>query len=134
MKRKLWLSVAALAIGGSLLVAGAFAGSASSGTVKAGKTGGVMRVNLSNTDFDYLDPALAYAQWSWQFTYLTNYKLLNFPDKAAPEGSKLQPEASAAAGAKPSPARLSDAHATMAEWLGVSIPNRSGRPIAAILG
>src|SRR5438093_5891919 len=95
MKRKLWLSVAALAIGGSLLVAGAFAGSASSGTVKAGKTGGVMRVNLSNTDFDYLDPALAYAQWSWQFTYLTNYKLLNFPDKAAPEGSKLQPEASA---------------------------------------
>jgi len=46
----------------------------------------------------------------------------------------VQPEASAAAGAKPSPARLSDVHATMAEWLGVSIPNRSGRPIAAILG
>jgi hypothetical protein len=39
----------------------------------------------------------------------------------------------AAAAPKPSPARLSDVHATMAEWLGVSVPNRSGRPIAEIL-
>ena len=45
-----------------------------------------------NTDFDFLDPALSYASWAWQFTYLTNYKLLNFPDKAAPEGGKLVPK------------------------------------------
>ena len=51
-----------------------------------------MRVDLSSTDFDYLDPALSYASWTWQFTYLTNYKLLNFPDKSAPEGGKLIPE------------------------------------------
>jgi peptide/nickel transport system substrate-binding protein len=52
-----------------------------------------MNVALSSTDFDYLDPALAYADWSWQFTYLMNCKLLNYPDKNAPEGTKLQPEA-----------------------------------------
>ena len=95
MHRKLWLSIAALAAGASLLVAGAVAGPASSSTTQVGKTGGVMRINLSDTDFDFLDPALAYGSWSWQFTYLTNYKLLNFPDKPAPEGAKLQPEAAA---------------------------------------
>jgi hypothetical protein len=31
------------------------------------------------------------------------------------------------------PARLPDVHATMAEWLGVSVPNRSGRPIVELL-
>ena len=31
------------------------------------------------------------------------------------------------------PARLSDVHATMAQWLGVSVPNGSGRPIVEIL-
>jgi len=90
MHRKLCLSIAALAIGASLLVAGAVAGPASS---SPNATGGVMRINLSNTDFDFLDPALSYASWAWQFTYMTNYKLLNFPDKAAPEGGKLAPEA-----------------------------------------
>ena len=30
--------------------------------------------------------------------------------------------------------RLSDVHATMAQWLGVPVPNGSGRPIADILG
>ena len=53
-----------------------------------------MNINLSSTDFDFLDPALAYADWSsGQFTYLMDCKLLNYPDKAAPEGTKLQPEA-----------------------------------------
>jgi len=31
------------------------------------------------------------------------------------------------------PARLSDVHATMAQWLGASVPNGSGRPIVGIL-
>ena len=63
------------------------------GMTGSGKTGLAMNVNLSSTDFDYLDQALAYSDWSWQFTYLMNCKLLNYPDKNAPEGSKLQPEA-----------------------------------------
>lgn len=100
MHRKLWVSVAALAIGASLLVAASLAGAAtgrshsSTSSSVVGKTGGTLKVNLSNTDFDYLDPALSYASWTWQFTYLMNLKLLNWPDKPAPEGAKLQPEAS----------------------------------------
>ncbi len=97
MTKKLLLSIAALAVGASLLVAAGFAGAASgsskSPTGKAGKTGGTMRVNLSGTDFDFLDPALAYADWSWQFTYLMDYKLMNYPDTPAPDGAKLAPEA-----------------------------------------
>jgi len=90
----------ALAVGASLLVAASMAGAASSGTQKStsgvAKQGGTLRVNLSDTDFDYFDPALSYTQWTWQFTYLTNVKLLNFPDKAPPEGAKLVPEAATA--------------------------------------
>jgi ABC-type transport system substrate-binding protein len=96
MMRKSWLPVAMLAAGVTLLVAAGFA-SAATGTTKSprahSKTGGTMNINLSSTDFDFLDPALAYADWSWQFTYLMNCKLLNYPDKSAPEGTKLQPEA-----------------------------------------
>jgi peptide/nickel transport system substrate-binding protein len=99
MQKRLWFSIAALAIGASLLVAASLAGAASSSTQKStsgvAKKGGTMRVNLSDTDFDYFDPALSYTQWTWEFTYLTNLKLLNFPDKPAPEGAKLQPEAAA---------------------------------------
>jgi len=99
MHKKLWFSVASLAAGVSLLVAASFAGAASSGTQRSdsqtARKGGTMRVNLSSTDFDYLDPALSYSQWTWQFTYLTNCKLLNFPDKPAPEGAKIVPEVAA---------------------------------------
>src|SRR5918998_2350713 len=100
MHKKLWLSVVSLTIGASLLVAAGFAGAASSGTQKAervgAKTGGTLRVNLSDTDFDYLDPALSYSAWTWQFTYLTNLKLLNFPDKSGQEGARIIPEGAAA--------------------------------------
>ena len=95
MRKRLFVSVAALATGLSLLVVAGFAGAATtaSGTAsKAGKTGGTLNVNLSTTDFDFLDPALSYASWSWQFTYLVNLKLLNFPDKPRPEGSQLVAE------------------------------------------
>src|SRR5262249_1931866 len=95
MRRKPWFAVAMLVAGLTLLVAGI--AHAATGTTKSprahSKTGGTMNINLSSTDFDFLDPALAYADWSWQFTYLMNCKLLNYPDKNAPEGTKLQPEA-----------------------------------------
>jgi len=42
--------------------------------------------------------------------------------------------AAPAARATPAPARLADVQATMAEWLGVRVPNLSGRPIGALLG
>jgi oligopeptide transport system substrate-binding protein len=100
MTGKVWVGVAMLATGVTLLVAAGLAAGATGGAktgqaAKAshGKTGLSMNIALSSTDFDYLDPALAYADWSWQFTYLMNCKLLNYPDKNAPEGTKLQPEA-----------------------------------------
>jgi peptide/nickel transport system substrate-binding protein len=74
----------------SLLALLAFAGVAS-----AAKSGGTLRINLES-DTDYTDPALAYYQISWQFEFQTCVKLLNYPDKAAPEGSKLIPEAASA--------------------------------------
>jgi len=97
MHRKLWLSLVALFAGTSLLVAASLASAA--GTKPAapsvaktvGKTGGTMRLNMSDTDFDFLDPALAFGDWSGMMTYLTNYRLMTFPDKPAPEGTKPTP-------------------------------------------
>ena len=90
MRRSLSLSGAALAIGVSMLVAAAFAGAASSKSVKKG---GTMKINSSGTDVDYTDPSLAYGTVSWQIEYATALKLYNYPDKAAPLGGKIQPEA-----------------------------------------
>ena len=98
MQKKLLPALAATVIGASLLVGAAFAGSASSaGPAKAGgseaKRGGTLRINLSTTDFEYLDPALSYEAPGWQVLYMTNLMLLNYPDKPAPEGSRLVPDA-----------------------------------------
>src|SRR5712691_4480937 len=96
MTKKLWLSIAALAIGAGLLVAAGFASPASSknavSSSKVAKTGGTLRINLVS-DTDYVDPALAYYQISWQFEYATCAKLLNYPDKDAPAGSQLVADA-----------------------------------------
>jgi ABC-type transport system substrate-binding protein len=95
MPKRLWLSLAATVVGAALLAATAVAspaGKTKGHTSSHATAGGTLRVNLSDTDFDYLDPALAYAQWSWQVTYLTELKLLNYPDKPAPAGSQLVPD------------------------------------------
>ena len=55
-----------------------------------------MKLNMSNTDVDYSDPSLAYGAASWQLEYATALKLYNYPDKPAPLGSKLVPEAARA--------------------------------------
>ena len=99
MKTRAWAGV--LAVGVALLTAAACGGDGddeSAGTTTApttpapaGQQGGTMKVNLE-ADTDYIDPALAYYQISWQFGYATGVKLLNYPDKPAPEGATLQPE------------------------------------------
>jgi peptide/nickel transport system substrate-binding protein len=85
-----------LAVGVSLLVA---AGPASSSSSKAGqaskgalKKGGTLRVDLPVTDIDDIDPSLAYGTTTWHIQYSTALKLLNYPDAAAPRGSRLIPE------------------------------------------
>jgi len=95
MHKRLWLSIATLAIGVGLLVAAGFASPASSNSAKAGAKvarGGTLRVD-QRSDFDFIDPALAYFSHSWQVEYATTCKLLNFPDKeASAGGTRVAPE------------------------------------------
>jgi ABC-type oligopeptide transport system substrate-binding subunit len=46
-------------------------------------------------DIDYVDPALSYYVPTWTIEYATCAKLMNYPDRGAPEGSLLQPEVAA---------------------------------------
>jgi peptide/nickel transport system substrate-binding protein len=95
MHKRLWLSIATLAIGVGLLVAAGFAAPAEGGKAKAGANearGGTLRVDLTS-DMDFVDPSLAYFSHSWNMLYETSCKLLNFPDKeAAAGGTRLTPE------------------------------------------
>ncbi len=98
MQKKLLPSLAAAVLGAGLLVGASFASSAGGGApAMAGsgeaKRGGTLRVNLSTTDFEYVDPALAYDAYGWGVLDTTNLMLLNYPDKPAPEGSRLVPDA-----------------------------------------
>jgi peptide/nickel transport system substrate-binding protein len=73
-------------IGVGLLVAAAFAGSASSAPQSKGsaaKVGGTLRVNLSTTDLEYTDPSLEYESTGWQVEYATALKLLNWKETRA---------------------------------------------------
>src|SRR5207247_2323321 len=93
MHRRLWLSVFMAALGALLLVVAGFAHASSS---SAAKKGGTLRLNMSDTDLDFSDPSLSYYVIGWQVEYATGLKLVNYPDKAAPIGSRLVPEAAAA--------------------------------------
>jgi YVTN family beta-propeller protein len=55
------------------------------------RTGGAVRIN-SQTPIDFLDPALSS---SWSIEYATCAKLLNYPDRPAAAGSRLEPEVAA---------------------------------------
>ena len=95
MDKKLWLSIVAVAIGASLLVAAATAAPAKNqASAKKGAKGGTYVVEFT-TDVDYTDPALDYLSTGWEMMYVTACKLYNFPDKEAPAGSQLQPEVAA---------------------------------------
>jgi peptide/nickel transport system substrate-binding protein len=69
-------------------------GSAGTASAASSASGGTLRVNLQ-ADTDYIDPALAYYQVSWQWEYSTCVKLLNYPDRQGQAGSQLIPEAAA---------------------------------------
>jgi peptide/nickel transport system substrate-binding protein len=76
--------------GVGLLLNGAFAKAAPS----APPSSTTLRVALP-VDVDHVDPALAYALSSWNMEYATCAKLLNYPDRPAPAGSRLVPEVAA---------------------------------------
>jgi peptide/nickel transport system substrate-binding protein len=89
MHRRLWLSVAMLVVGASLLVATSLASAA--GNAHALKKGGIYRYGTIGSSVQ-VDPQLAYVTTAWTMEYATAAKLLNYPDKPAPAGSKLVPE------------------------------------------
>jgi peptide/nickel transport system substrate-binding protein len=89
MHRRLWLSVAMLATGASLLVAASFASAA--GTQGALKKGGIFKVGTTGASVQ-VDPQLAYITTAWWLEYATAAKLYNYADKQGPAGTKLVPE------------------------------------------
>jgi ABC-type transport system substrate-binding protein len=61
-------------------------------SVADARRGGTLRVDY-RSDFDFIDPALAYFSHSWQGNFMTQCKLLSFPDRDAPQGGlKIIPE------------------------------------------
>src|SRR5436309_10337966 len=97
MRTRFLISGAMAALGTAMLLAAVLAApasSTSSGPSAAGqKKGGTMNINMSGTDVDYIDPALAYGTNSWQILDAVCMKLLYYPDKPPPVGSNLAPDA-----------------------------------------
>jgi YVTN family beta-propeller protein len=57
----------------------------------AGPSGGTLRIT-SQIDVDSMDPARAYAFNSYELLYAVCAKLLNYPDRSGPAGTRLIPE------------------------------------------
>jgi peptide/nickel transport system substrate-binding protein len=100
------LTGAALVVGLAALVSacgssssnGSSGGSGSNGgstAVPPHENGGVVKVAVSG-NIDYLDPALAYYQTTWQIEYSTCVKLTNYPELSGDAGRVIQPEAASA--------------------------------------
>src|ERR687887_2349790 len=81
MHRRLWLSVAMLVAGASLLVAASLA-SAGNAHVAKFKKGGVFRSGTTGASVQ-IDPQLGYVTTAWWLEYATAAKLFNYPDRAA---------------------------------------------------
>ena len=91
MHRRLWLSVAMLAAGASLLIAASLASAASNHNAAPVKKGGTWRYAVVGTG-DTADPQVTYNTLTWSFEYATAAKLMQYPDKSGAAGSRLVPE------------------------------------------
>jgi ABC-type transport system substrate-binding protein len=100
MRRKQMLSLFMLVLGVALLVAATTVGAASSASQRTGKAGvnkgGTLRVNENNSDFDFVDPQLAYRTDDWSMLFTTAMQLVSFPEKSGAAGSQLYPQAATA--------------------------------------
>lgn len=98
MQKRLWFSITAALIGTGLIIAASAtaAGKQSASPAKGAKAsaGGTLVTEL-NSDVDYTDPQLTYYVPSWEMQYATACKLMNYPDKEAPEGGEVKPEVAA---------------------------------------
>src|ERR1044071_3524001 len=97
MRRKQVLSLFMLVLGVTLLVAAMSVGAAGSATKKKGSAEalkrGTLRINQASSDFDFVDPQLAYRTDDWTMIAATSMPLVGFPEKAGAAGSQLYPVA-----------------------------------------
>ncbi len=91
MHRRLWLSVAMLAAGASLLIAASLASAAGNHASAQAKKGGTWKYATVGTG-DTADPQVTYNTLTWAYEYATAAKLINYPDKSGSAGSRLVPE------------------------------------------
>lgn len=89
MNKRLWLSVAMLATGASLLVAASFASAGTSGP--AVKKGGIWKYGTIGASVE-VDPQVAYITTAWWLEHATSARLYMYPDKVGAAGQKLVPE------------------------------------------
>lgn len=85
------LSLAALAIGGSLLAASGYAATSDG----VARRGGTLRYASQADVIESVDPAVAYGLRSWELEYATCALLYNYPDQPAPVGMRVVPEVAA---------------------------------------
>src|SRR6185295_7248272 len=99
-RRKQVLSLFMLVLGAVMLVAAVSVGAASSSTKKAGSKdankGGTLRINQAESDFDFVDPQLAYRTDDWSMIYTTSMPLVGFEEKTGAAGAQLVPQAATA--------------------------------------
>ena len=95
MRRKQVLSLFMLVMGVTMLVAAISVGAASSSSKRAGSAeankGGTLKLNQAESDFDFVDPQLAYRTDDWSMIYTTSMPLVGFQEKAGAAGAQLVP-------------------------------------------
>jgi peptide/nickel transport system substrate-binding protein len=100
MRRRHLLSLFMLVVGVAMLVAAISVGAAGSATKKASSAdalrGGTLRVNMSDADFDFVDPQLEYRTDDGTMIYATSMPLVGFPEKAGAAGAQIVPVAATA--------------------------------------
>ena len=93
MGKKSVLAVVMAAVGASLLVSAAFAGSVAPKTAKAG---GTLRVNHTTSDYQYVDPQKCYDTGCAEALWPTSLNLYQYPEKNGAEGKRVYLEAASA--------------------------------------
>jgi len=89
MKGRMLASVVMTAIGASLLAAAMFASTAAgAGAAATAKKGGTITI-VNRSDFDYVDPGLAYFSYSWNMMGAVQLTLLYYPQTEGPAHNRL---------------------------------------------